>query len=102
MLLWKKSDNAGESTLFVEFMLDVVNEALQEMSSDLIGTTDSCQGRIQYAKQYFIDQFFSRKDYIKLFKNISSATASRDMKYGVLENKLKKYGERNQSKYKFK
>ena len=98
----EKSDKVGESTLFVEFMLDIINEALKEMSSDLIGATDSYQSRIQYAKQYFIKKFFTRKDYIKLFKNISSATASRDLKYGVLKNKLRKYGERNQSRYKFK
>lgn len=97
----EKSDKAGESTLFIEFMLKIIKEALEEMSADFIGIVDSYQSRIERAQEYFTGQFFTRKEYCQLFKMISSATASRDLKRGVSEDYLKKYGEKNQTQYKF-
>ncbi len=46
-----------------------------------------------------IDHDFSRKDYIAFFKNISSATASRDLKYAVEKSLIKKYGDKKTSIY---
>ena len=43
---------------------------------------------------------FSRKDYMDIFKDISSATASRDLKNGVKMNLFEKIGELNKTKYK--
>ena len=100
-LVLEKSDQAGESTFFVEFMLDIIYCALEEMSRDLVGIISSCQDRIQNARQRFGDQVFARKDYMTLFKNISGATASRDLARGVLEGEIIKRGAKNQARYHF-
>lgn len=42
---------------------------------------------------------FTRKDYMDVFKDISSATASRDLKNGVKINLFVKIGEKNKTKY---
>lgn len=95
------SDKAGESTLFIEFMLRVIKESLEEMSSELVGVINSNEDRIQKAKSHFKKNLFSRKDYLELFKNISSATASRDLKEGIDQKVLSKIGKANQTKYRF-
>jgi Fic family protein len=56
---------------------------------------------MERANRKFSNKLFGRKDYMKLFKNISSATASRDLKDGASQGRLKKIGERNQTKYTF-
>jgi len=43
---------------------------------------------------------FSRKDYMDIFKDISSATASRDLKKGIELELFKRIGERNKTIYK--
>ncbi|MCO4755127.1 MAG: hypothetical protein KC478_11640, partial [Bacteriovoracaceae bacterium] len=58
--------------------------------------------RIKYSKQYFKKKHFSRKEYLSLFKNISSATSSRDLREGVDMELLVKTGSGNQTKYFFK
>ena len=43
---------------------------------------------------------FTRKDYMGVFKDISPATASRDLKKGVELNLFEKIGKMNKTKYK--
>lgn len=95
------SDKAGESTLFIEFILEVIKESLEEMSSEIIGITNTNVDRMAKAKSHFKESLFSRKNYMELFKNISSATASRDLKDGLDQGALKKEGEGNQTRYRF-
>ncbi|GAA4943607.1 hypothetical protein GCM10023314_15810 [Algibacter agarivorans] len=45
---------------------------------------------------------FSRKDYMDIFKDISSATASRDLKKGIEIELFEKIGERNKTTYRLK
>ena len=45
---------------------------------------------------------FTRKDYMDIFKDISSATASRDLKKGLEIGIFEKIGERNKTKYRLK
>ncbi len=52
--------------------------------------------------EYFLNQGlkeFSRKDYMRIFKNIASATASRDLKKGIELNLFKSTGQLNKTKY---
>ena len=51
---------------------------------------------------YFLDQGFtefSRKDYMRVFKDISTATASRDLKKGLELNLFESSGELNKTRY---
>ena len=54
--------------------------------------------------EYFISlgtKEFTRKDYMNIFKTISSATASRDLLSSVEDGVLKKIGLKNQTIYQF-
>ncbi|PKD18643.1 cell filamentation protein Fic [Salegentibacter salinarum] len=93
-----KSDKAGNSTSFIEYMLDVIEKSLNE----LLGfnqRTFTEKDRLEY----FVSlnkREFTRKDYMDIFKDISGATASRDLKKGVELNLFQKTGEKNKTKYK--
>ena len=98
----EKCDKSGESTLFVEFMLGIIKSSLEEMSSEIIGVTNSFEDRMERGRGHFASELFSRKDYMELFKTVSSATASRDLKDGVEQKYLKKNGSKNQTRYQFR
>ena len=52
--------------------------------------------------EYFIaqgKQKFGRKDYMDVFKNISSSTASRDLKKGIELDLIEKQGDKNKTVY---
>ncbi|WP_017442997.1 Fic family protein [Rickettsia gravesii] len=96
-----KCDKLGESTLFIEFMLDKIVAALRLYSNNIIYEANTPLSRIAFAKVHLIDQWFSRKDYITVHKNISTATASRDLLYGLERKLLISKGDKNQTYYKF-
>ena len=95
-----KSDGQGESTLFIEFMLDIINSALE----DLLKTQRSSStnnDRIEIFKDLIGISEFSRQDYMRHNKDISSATASRDLKNAVENGELIKLGDKRLTKYKY-
>lgn len=101
-LALEKSDKQGESTLFIEFMLEIIYNSLSRYYSEFKPESETTEQRITKAKEYFRNKKFSRKNYIDLFKNISTATASRDLKYCVEKKLVEKFGEKNLTSYKFK
>jgi len=95
-----KSDRVGKSTEFIEYMLNVIDKSLEELlnyNNRILTDRD----RIDYFISLGITEF-TRKDYMNVFKDISTATASRDLKKAVELNLLEKIGEKNQVKYKTK
>ncbi|WP_064428815.1 Fic family protein [Rickettsia sp. Tenjiku01] len=96
-----KCDKLGESTLFIEFMLDKIVAALRLYSNNITYEANTPLSRMEFAKVNLIDQWFSRKDYITVHKNISTATASRDLLYGLERKLLISTGDKNQTYYKF-
>jgi Fic family protein len=97
----EKCDKAGNSTLFVEFMLEIIFNSLKEFDSEIVGVVSTSEDRFLKAREFFGKKKFSRKDYMELFKSISSATASRDLKEGVEQGELKTVGIKNQTRYEF-
>lgn len=95
-----KSDNTGESTLFIEFMLEIILESLEDLLS-IQNVSLTNVDRINLFKSIIKEDYFTRKDYLKNFKEISTATASRDLKYGVENGLIKKTGEKNTTRYKY-
>jgi Fic family protein len=95
-------DKAGESTLFIEFMLQLIDECLTQYIYEHSNVNPTSIDRLMNAKDIFKGEEFSRKDYLSLYKNLSSASASRDLKEGVENKELKKIGKANQTKYIFK
>lgn len=97
----EKCDKAGSSTLFIELILMLLLSSLKEFTQNIKGVTLDGIKRLHQGKFHFDKNIFSRKDYMLFFKNISSATASRDLKEGVEKKLLKKSGTGNQTKYQF-
>ncbi len=95
-----QSDKMGKSDVFIEYMLRVIDESLVELMQNKTKPL-SPEGRLDY----FISTdvaFFTGKDYQRVFKNISAATASRDLKQGIEMGLLEKSGEKNQTIYRVK
>jgi len=91
------SDKQGKSTFFIEYMLGVINEALNELldfNQKIFTDIDRLNYFISLGKKKF-----TRKDYLNIFKNISSATASRDLKKGTDLTLFEKKGDKNQAFY---
>ncbi|MBP6025394.1 Fic family protein [Ferruginibacter sp.] len=95
-----KCDKQGESTIFIEFMLTILSNSLDELLAERSGPISSSD-RIRIFLSSGIKEF-TRKNYMNYFKTISSATASRDILFAVKENLVKKFGDKNKTIYKVK
>tara|TARA_A100000171_G_C2139197_1_gene153205 strand:- start:183 stop:1139 length:957 start_codon:yes stop_codon:yes gene_type:complete len=95
-----KSDKLGQATPFIEFMLSVIHDALA-IVLDSQRPSLSNHDRLMIFKEKFTRSEFSRIEYLKYFKEISSATASRDLKLAVEKGILLKHGDKRLTKYKF-
>lgn len=91
------SDKSGKSTFFIEYMLDVIDKSLANLlhyNHRIFKDVD----RLDYFLKLGIKEF-SRKNYMDTFKDISSATASRDLKKGIELRLFKSIGTRNTTRY---
>jgi len=96
-----ESDNKGDSTGFIEFMLQIIKESLEDLLSNQNVNLTS-QDRITIFKEKIGKSTFNRQDYMRHFKDISTATASRDLKLAVENGILHKTGDKRTTSYKFK
>ena len=96
-----ESDKKGNSTPFIEFMLNIILDLLEGLLQSQNKTLHT-EDRIQLFKEKIGNNRFSRKDYMQNFKNISAPTASRDLKWAVEQNLLTKSGELRLTEYQFK
>lgn len=94
----KASDTEGKSTRFIEYMLSVIDKSLDDVISVRSPRLSGVE-RIEHFLE-LAEGEFSRKDYMKVFKTISTATASRDLQQGVELGIIKKTGVRSKTKYK--
>jgi len=91
------SDITGNSTTFIEYMLAVIDRSLDDMLKIRRQSLTETE-RIEYFMETDIEEF-TRKDYMAIFKSISSATASRDLKKGLEMKLFIKYGIKNNTVY---
>jgi len=96
-----KSDKQGSSTSFIEFMLEIIKDALEDLLK-VQNITLTNNDRIINFKDIIGTNFFSRQDYLRAFKNISAATASRDLKVAVNDGTIEKQGDKRTTKYRYK
>ena len=78
-------------------MLESLNDLLNIQHVSLLNID-----RINLYKSIVKEEYFSRKDYLKNFREISSATASRDLSFAVENGIIEKYGDKNTTRYKYK
>ena len=95
-----ESDKSGPSTRFIEYMLGVIDNSISELLNFNNRTLNEKE-RLEYFMSLNKNNF-TRKDYMDIFKDISSSTASRDLKRGLVLNIFQKSGEKNKTKYKIK
>ena len=96
-----ESDKKGNSTPFIEFMLEIMLASLNELlQSQPIAL--HVEDRIRLFASKIGENKFSRKDYLQSFKNITAPTASRDLKWAVEQNLLTKWGSFRLTAYQFK
>lgn len=94
-------DKSAESTLFIEYSLKQILSALKLYTQFAVSPIQDFRSRLAHIKNVCGDSWFTRKEYLAVHKNISSATASRDLVQGVKGGILIKKGERNQVVYRF-
>lgn len=97
----QECDHKGDSTVFIEFSLGLIVRSLTSYSKLTQSKLNDSQSRLSYASLKIEDEWFSRKDYLSVHKTISTATASRDLEFGVDNRVLLKKGSKNQTLYKF-
>lgn len=85
------SDKSGNSTAFIEFMLQVIDESLEELLRST-SVVLSAEDRIASLPEIFGSASFTRQDYMRHFKTISAPTASRDLRMAVEKGMLKRKG----------
>lgn len=91
------SDKSGNSTIFIEYMLGVIEQSLEDIlryNNRILKDID----RLEYFVSLGMNEF-NRKEYMNVFKDLSSATASRDLKRGVDLNMFEPVGHLNKTKY---
>lgn len=95
-----KCDSLGESTLFIEFMLDIIDKALEEL---LITQPAHLTGmdRIKLYQSVVKEKEFARREYMQHFKDISASTASRDLREATNLGILIKTGDGRSTLYRY-
>jgi len=93
-----ESHKSGKSTKFIEYMLNVIDTSISDLLKYNNRTLNE-KDRLEYFSSLNKLEF-TRKDYMDVFKDISSATASRDLKKGVALKLFEKIGKMNKTKYK--
>jgi Fic family protein len=91
------SDKSGKSTFFIEYMLGVIEKSLETLlnyNNRVLKDID----RLEYFLKLGIKEF-NRKDYMNIFKDLSSATASRDLKKGMEMDMFESVGNFNKTRY---
>jgi Fic family protein len=94
------SDKFGNSTIFIEYMLQVIDHSLGELLNFKNRTLRAID-RIEYFLKISPNQF-TRKDYMNTFNDISSATASRDLKKATELKLITMQGKDNRTFYTIK
>lgn len=95
-----QSDKSGNSTAFILFMLNVIDLSLDNLlKTQRVNLSED--ERIQIFREEIGTHHFSRKDYLRQYKQISPATASRDLKKAVERKIITKYGDKRMTRYKF-
>jgi len=93
-----ESDNSGKSTSFIEFMLEVINRSLRNTIEESNPGNINYRKRTEYALS-MLNDWFDRKEYMKINKGISTATASRDLRQLIDEEKIEARGKGRMTQY---
>ncbi|MDO5664840.1 MAG: Fic family protein [Bacteroidia bacterium] len=94
------SDKVGNSTSFIEFMLAIIDRSLENLLQTQ-NIHSNKTDRIDIFRDIIGDNYFTRADYLRHNKEISSATASRDLRDATQKGILEKIGNNRTTTYRF-
>lgn len=94
------ADKEGKSTKFIEYMLSIIDESLNELLENSVKKLSADERMKIFIETSVIE--FTRKDYVNYFKDLSQATASRDLKKAVEMGIILKSGDKKTTKYRLK
>ena len=97
----KKSTNQGESTAFIQFMLETIQRATVQFTKGIKPARQSTEIRLNMAREYCKKKLFRRKDYLEIHSGISPQTATKDLAFAVKQELLERKGNNINTKYKF-
>ncbi|MEM9835750.1 MAG: Fic family protein [Bacteroidota bacterium] len=97
----RQSGQRGDSNLFIIYMLDAIEAALDFILKSTTMIPSDPQSRLAAFREYIDTMAFQRKDYLLYHKNIASATASRDLRQGTTAGQLKRIGTGRTTTYQF-
>ena len=95
--VYKAFLSKNDLTSFIEYQLGILNISLQQLlnyNNRVLKDVD----RIEYFSSICKSEF-TRKDYMNIFKDLSTASASRDLKKAVDLGLFSVIGDKNRSKY---
>jgi len=95
------ADNAGDSSVFIEFMLTALRDALIAALPRLT-TKATPDERLRQAAMAFQAKWFDRRAYLAQFADLAPLTASRDLARGVAQAQLERKGDRRDARYRFR
>lgn len=93
-----ESDAAGKSTIFIEFALSRILESLDEILETSGSRSIGHRTRVEFALSQ-LDGWFDRKRYLEVCKNVSTATASRDLKQMIEDDLVEVSGIGRMTRY---
>jgi len=92
------ADSQGKSTVFIDFILRRILESLDEVLSVSGNRVVDYQTRANFALSQ-LEGWFDRKRYLDVCKNVSTATASRDLKQMIHDNIVELSGSGRMTRY---
>lgn len=95
-----KCDALGESNLFIEFMLGIIDKALEELLTTQPAHLTGMD-RIKLYQSVIKEKEFARREYMQYFKDISASTASRDLREASDKGILVKTGDGRNTVYRY-
>jgi Fic family protein len=94
-------EDSGDCSGFVLLMLELIRVSLENLIDTTQSVTLTPNERLEIAAHSIGKASFSRKEYLSVFKTISTATASRDLQQGVKTGLLHKNGDKRLTRYRF-
>jgi Fic family protein len=94
-------DKTGNSTMFIEYMLKIIDNSLTELLNNSVSVNLTQEDRLTHFCSLKKNSF-TRKNYMQVYKQLSSASASRDLKTGIEMGLFSKSGDKRLTTYNLK
>ena len=92
------ADMQGKSTVFIEYMLERILESLDDVLKQSGTKGADYAKRVEFALSQ-LEGWFDRKKYLEVCKNVSTATASRDLRQMIAESIVEVSGSGRMTRY---